>query len=808
MLRSFVVGTAIFAYVALAGSAAAQIQESGQQACLNKSSGSARKVATSTIKNAVDCLKKGSTADLPMGMTAQACLTADLKGKVGKARTKTSGAVTKSCGAVPDFGFTSDATLNNSHEDEAVGFIPDLFGDDLDAALAGPLLPDEKARCTSGVVGQSVKVADAMLKVFLGCMKDGLREGVIVDDASLQACLNEIVVDARGRVSKAVARVETKLAPSLCTATPGDYLPEIDGADELCDRYGIALPLNASTAATCLANRMRCRVCRMLNQSHDLAQNCDLFDDGSVDGTCPECPNGSTDAGEECDDGNFTNGDGCTSECILEVCGDGVQNNAGQEECDDGLANSDTTPNACRLDCTEPVCGDAVADDQYDEECDDGGESEACDADCTFSDCGDGVINQQAGEICDDANENNNDGCVGCQLATCGDGFVRTGIEQCDGSECCSDLCVYDLPGTACEGTEDICTSPQCNGSGVCLESPANEGDPCDDGTECTVASSCQSGSCTADEWSGVGLACEWVVVGAAANNTVMEANDNAVSVGGNWCALHAEFDVGTVISGDIIASHYDNPNPGRAILFGDQVEVDGGDIVTDNFSVETPLASGYDLPGLTNISTVAAGQFVSKTPAPTFYDTTGTDPRIDDCEAAQADLLNASTILDALPSTSNLGSAYQDLPSGAAAPINAVNVGGLNVFDMTHLNGTNTNVTITLNGGGNANTVFVLRISQRLNSGSNWTFNLTGGLTYDHLLFYVSKNGGDENCAIGLFNVGGGTIFCPDVKLNINANSQWTGAAYGGASGINGQVRIGQSVTLTYDPFIGDVTP
>ncbi len=49
-------------------------------------------------------------------------------------------------------------------------------------------------------------------------------------------------------------------------------------------------------------------------------------------------------------------------------CGDGVV--ADGEQCDDGEANSDTTPDACRTSCLSPWCGDGVTDGG--EECDDG----------------------------------------------------------------------------------------------------------------------------------------------------------------------------------------------------------------------------------------------------------------------------------------------------------------------------------------------------------------------------------------------------------------------------------------------------
>lgn len=796
MKPSTVVRATAFLLLAMVSNAAAQAQTSDQQRCFNKSSGSARKVATSMIRNGADCLKLAAAGKLD-GITAQDCLTADLKGKVGKARAKVDGQVMKNCGGAkdPSFGFTDATTINDAHEEEGGYVAPDSFGLDLDAALAGPLAGDAKARCTSGAIGQAAKVADAMLKTYLGCVKSGLKEATIDSEAGLVACLDEIVSDPRQRVAKAVSRVESKLV-SGCPATPADFFPELDGPGELCDDYGLALPLNANTLSTCLRNRLRCRVCRIVNASSGLDESCDQFDDGVIDGTCPECPNGATDIGEECDDGNLVDGDGCTSQCILEFCGDGIVNNAGTEQCDDGENNSDTEPGACRTDCTFAGCGDGIVDEG--EDCDGGGvATDTCDIDCTFAVCGDGDVNAAAGEECDDSNTAFNDACVSCQNAECGDGFVRTGFEQCDSAECCTGACTFATAGTACTGTEDICTSPQCNASGVCLESPANEGQPCDDDNVCTISSVCTAGDCAPDEWAGVGMACEWAVVGGPTNDTRALTNIGGTLVGGNICALRAEISASSSISGDIITSHNDG---GVGAQFGANVTV-GGDIITDQYSVTS--SSSPALPGLVGVTTILPNQHVNKNPAPTFYDTFGNDPRITDCEAAQAEIAVTKAALDGLSTTVNYGSTFQDLVANPPA-INAVNVGGVNVFDMTYLNGTASGITITLNGGGNPNTVFVLRIATRMNTGPNWTFNLTNGLTADHLLFYVSRTtaSSTEQCALGTGNVGGGTLFCPRVWVNMNDGTQWSGAAYGGASALNGQVRLGQGTVLTYVPF------
>ena len=259
----------------------------------------------------------------------------------------------------------------------------------------------------------------------------------------------------------------------------------------------------------------------------------------------------------------------------------------------------------------------------------------------------------------------------------------------------------------------------------------------------------------------------------------------------------------GSSFSGDIVATgiRSGGPTAGLAIKFADLVDVSGGDVVTNNGRVQS-TSNLINLPGYTSW-TLAPGSLVAKTPAG-FYDTTGTDPRVALCQAAQAEIATVKAALDALPSDGDFGGAYQDPPGFTSpTPITAVNVGGVNVFDMTHFSGANTNVTMTLDGGGSADTVMVLRISNRLNTGENWAVNLTGGLTPDHVLFYVSKNGGGiEACAIGQGNTGGGTLFCPNMQVHILSGTTWYGAAYGGDSGTTGEIRL-EASELIYTPFL-----
>ncbi len=67
----------------------------------------------------------------------------------------------------------------------------------------------------------------------------------------------------------------------------------------------------------------------------------------------PACGNGVLDDGEECDDGNTTDGDGCAAGCALEYtpgCGNGVLD-AG-EECDDG---NNADGDGCSAGCLDEV---------------------------------------------------------------------------------------------------------------------------------------------------------------------------------------------------------------------------------------------------------------------------------------------------------------------------------------------------------------------------------------------------------------------------------------------------------------------
>ncbi|MDP2741326.1 MAG: lamin tail domain-containing protein [bacterium] len=168
----------------------------------------------------------------------------------------------------------------------------------------------------------------------------------------------------------------------------------------------------------------------------------------------PVCGNNITDQtqGEQCDDGNIVDEDGCSSTCQTEsICGDNTIDQTRGEQCDDGnTVNNDGCSSICQTEQVQPVCGNNLI--EQGEQCDDGNTNngDLCSATCQTeqeqgSVCGNSTI--ETGEQCDDGNTNNGDLCSAtCQTeqeqgSVCGNSTIETG-EQCDdGNTDDGDLC-------------------------------------------------------------------------------------------------------------------------------------------------------------------------------------------------------------------------------------------------------------------------------------------------------------------------------------------------------------------------------
>ncbi len=256
---------------------------------------------------------------------------------------------------------------------------------------------------------------------------------------------------------------------------------------------------------------------------NDIAAGCtSLCTPGGSQAYAAICGDGHIDTlhGEECEDGNTANADGCSSSCLREgsnggptwapVCGNGHLDRAGDgsgEDCDDGNTKNGDGCSATCLDegsrSVDTTCGNndiAYDPTQGGEDCDDGnvangdGCSSLClnegtvsSADIGGARCGDGTITPNY-ETCDDGNSVSGDGCSASCLregsaggafwaSKCGDGATTqaaTGAgEDCDGQQYCSSSCTllgsstsYTTPSFCGDGTVGLGEYATCESSG------------------------------------------------------------------------------------------------------------------------------------------------------------------------------------------------------------------------------------------------------------------------------------------------------------------------------------------------------
>lgn len=159
----------------------------------------------------------------------------------------------------------------------------------------------------------------------------------------------------------------------------------------------------------------------------------------------------STDVHEQCDDGNRQSGDGCSSTCQIEFCGDGKTNN--HETCDP--TDPSWGPKRCNTDCTPSFCGDGKLNPFNGEQCDGPLGPQPCNAaTCRLEMCGNGIVDNDettgVHEQCDDGNRKPGDGCSEICQFECGNGVLDP-HEQCDGSlglkPCNSTTCLQERCG-------------------------------------------------------------------------------------------------------------------------------------------------------------------------------------------------------------------------------------------------------------------------------------------------------------------------------------------------------------------------
>ena len=261
-----------------------------------------------------------------------------------------------------------------------------------DADLVIVILSDEDDQSDDQFLGGSIQ--DAVHQFETAAGNGGLSISGLVGPTS-QGCMGPFgSVRAGPRYHELIARAGNGLALSLCddmSANLNTLANSLFGGPEFRLQ---AEPIESSIMVTVNGSNVASSNMGTTVWSYDAAKQSVVFADGQVPANGAQiqisytpyclsatCGDGTTDANEECDDGNMSNEDACTNGCRSAFCGDALVY-AGQEECDDG--NTDNT-DVCVAGCLTAVCGDGYVRDGV-ESCDDGNtmDGDGCPANCIF----------------------------------------------------------------------------------------------------------------------------------------------------------------------------------------------------------------------------------------------------------------------------------------------------------------------------------------------------------------------------------------------------------------------------------------
>lgn len=195
----------------------------------------------------------------------------------------------------------------------------------------------------------------------------------------------------------------------------------------------------------------------------------------------------SVDDGASCEDGNLCTND---DQCRAGLCKGSPIDCSDERTCTVDLCSA--ADGSCTHDASDCACA-------RDTECND---SKSCTTDTCEVGIGRCVHTPQSGTSCDDLDACTTDDtcrengiCLGAPLP-CDDG------RACTVDTCLQGVCSHDASICACTTASDCddnnpCTDDDCSAAdGRCLHAPRNG--PCDDGNPCTVGDACEAASCVA----------------------------------------------------------------------------------------------------------------------------------------------------------------------------------------------------------------------------------------------------------------------------------------------------------------------
>jgi hypothetical protein len=531
--------------------------------------------------------------------------------------------------------------------------------------------------------------------------------------------------------------------------------------------------------------------------------------------------------GVPCQDGN-----NCTGPDTCDQIGHcaGGPNAANDTPCDDGVFCDGTES------CQNGFCTASTGDPCSGTACNQCQEASHTCHNPAGSACSDGSVCVTGG-TCDGAGS-----CNGGTNATngtpCNDGLFCNGADTCldggcsshsgdpctgpDGDSNCNescnettDTCTGEDPngsscdnGLFCDGGADICDNGSCVGTGTmacddnnsctsdfcnelidgCSSTTAPDGTNCDDGDPCTLNDTCSGGVCHGTPVTMQDL-CPWTVVLNAGPKKDQIKTYFQVDINGDVCGGGLKLSGQTTIGSDLVSA----VTTGDGVLRIAPDAIIGHDIVSGGAGAKS-FPGSQDLPYLTPAAAgLAPGSPVlAKSDASGFYDFTGMNSLAALCQSARASYAPSTSALDALTSTTSMSSLT--VATDGTSTITATMPGVLNVVDVTGAIKVSNDGSLTLDGGGNAATVMVLRVGGKFSMQLRTQIALAGGLTPDRTLIYVKG----KKCQIGDLSLGVGTLFCSPARVKTGRSVAWLGAVYGDSK----SMKLGEKSEFLFEPF------
>ncbi|MBN1770091.1 MAG: DUF1566 domain-containing protein [Deltaproteobacteria bacterium] len=281
---------------------------------------------------------------------------------------------------------------------------------------------------------------------------------------------------------------------------PGDGDVAEDAADEGTDDGGGCVPEECDDGNACNGQEF-CTIDGECVGGRPPDEGSPCTTAAGVDGFCYSercrpvtCGDGVVNSGEDCDDGNLVDDDGCEADCtyscfLATECDDGDVCNGDEDcighTCVPGEPPPDGTPCGAGLVCRRGACAPAG--------------------------CGDGIVDASAGEECDDDNDVSGDGCEADCTFSCHNDADCNDLRTCNGEEVCDTVAHRCAPGVpAADGTPCLTAAGDSGGcrGGVCA--PAGCGDTAVEGSE-----DCDDGNLEPGD--GCENDCTWTCAGDAA---------------------------------------------------------------------------------------------------------------------------------------------------------------------------------------------------------------------------------------------------------------------------------------------------